>query len=267
MSGIRCSLALGTWSQLPADPPPPKAFKFFVQFTFYAALYCALALAVCAYIVSRQLNESGSADGAVCTVLGLAAFFGLFSGTMTATSMRYVCLNLTNVEALTSRQLIHQLAVRVPSGTQSCPDFNVIDYPLPRPGEDDVGGAKRTFAIVPSRAGENPWDRGLYYNWVSVMGTTVLDWLLPIRSSPCIGDENGESFYRFGWVLLAVRRRCNVPPLPAAELDPGSDPLLHGYPLPSNPAVVDTASETTVPSSSAAASQVSLETAATELTD
>lgn len=60
--------------------------------------------------------------------------------------------------------------------------------------------ATRTFAILNMKnPGDNPWDLGsAIANWETVMGYTVLDWLLPIRRSPCCNHEDSESHFMVG---------------------------------------------------------------------
>jgi palmitoyltransferase len=60
--------------------------------------------------------------------------------------------------------------------------------------------ATRTFAILPMlQAGDNPWDLGSWLlNFKTVMGVNLLDWLLPIRRSPCCNHEDTTSQYAIG---------------------------------------------------------------------
>lgn len=220
------------------------SFKFFVQFTFYAAVYCIFALVVSAYTLSQQITNGLGADGFVIAVVALSAFFGLFTFTMTGTSMRFILVNLTNVDVIRHQSKVYQLAVRVPRGTPASSQYGVIHFPvlearqqpskLQTPLAGDANGnihqgaatetstardqlATRTFAIVKTEMGENPWDLGYYDNWVSVMGDTIWQWLLPIKESPCCRAENNISFYELGPNYHAVRSRYGLPDLPANE--------------------------------------------------
>ncbi|KAI0487349.1 DHHC palmitoyltransferase-domain-containing protein [Xylaria cf. heliscus] len=222
-----------------------NSFKFFVQFTTYTALFCAVVLGASAYVLHRQVQHGASPDAYLIAVIVIAAFFGLFSFLMTVTSVRYIILNMTNVDILTFHQKVYHLAVRVPRGTRS-DKFGVIVYPLTRPesrssdrkrgvhgsgliyqvpGEqagdqsaasrDDL--ATRTFAIFETNPGENPWDLGPWRNWQSVMGTNPLDWLLPIRHSPCANHENGESLYPMDRILDQLRTKYGLPTGPPSD--------------------------------------------------
>ena len=74
--------------------------------------------------------------------------------------------------------------------------------------------AFRTFAIVSVPKGMNVWDLGWRRNWTSVMGTNVLDWLLPIRGSPCADHSSNESLYELN---PAFRKLCADMQLPLPQ--------------------------------------------------
>ncbi|KAH9905298.1 zf-DHHC-domain-containing protein [Xylariomycetidae sp. FL2044] len=217
------------------------SFKFFIQFTMYTAAYCAIVLGATASSLRKQINEGKPLDPYLLAAMVLAAFFGLFTFLMTVTSMRYIFLNMTNIDNLNYRSKVYQLAVRVPNGTQSTDKFATITYPLPKPGQEinrSVNGgavagvseghhsgaqsednnatnrdrlASRTFAILKTEPGENPWDIGSWRNWQSVMGSNPFDWFLPIRKSPCVNHEDPQSYYPMGPVLSDVCKRYGIP--------------------------------------------------------
>ncbi|KAK5656508.1 hypothetical protein OQA88_4485 [Cercophora sp. LCS_1] len=219
------------------------SYKFFVQFTFYTAIYCAIVI-VGAAICLRDLIEDGlTTDGFIIAVLAIAGFFGIFTFAMTGTAVHYICVNLTNVDFVKAKTLVHQLAIRVPRGTPPGAGYGVITYPLSRDGASatppslERAGtvepvsprdrlAARTFAIVRTEKGENPWDLGLYRNWKSVMGSNIADWLLPFNPSPCESFENNESFYEMGPLIQELRKRFSIPEIPPSEkngVDSGND--------------------------------------------
>ncbi|OTB11043.1 hypothetical protein K445DRAFT_322389 [Daldinia sp. EC12] len=214
-----------------------NSFKFFVQFTTYTACYCGVVLGAAASSLRKEISEGSPLDPHFIPAIVLAAFFGLFTFLMSVTSMRYIFSNMTNVDMIGYQSKVYQLAVRVPRGTVSTDKFTVVTYPLPR-GDEDTNGwsngaaraganengaspvqirpsarddlATRTFAILKTEPGENPWDIGIWGNWKSVMGTNVIDWILPIRRSPCANHEGHESFYPMGHVLTDVLARYNL---------------------------------------------------------
>jgi len=208
------------------------SFKFFVQFTCYTAIHCAIVIVAAVICFQSKVRNDEGIDGVIIGALAVAALFGLFTFTMTATSMRYILVNLTTIDYLKSKNVVHQLAIRVPQGTQPSQNYNVITYPLPK-STDTINPtlqtittesssprdqlATRTFAIVKTEMGENPWDLGYYRNWKSVMGDNLIDWVLPIKGSPCAQYESDESFYEMGPLYQKLRARFGLPELSAGN--------------------------------------------------
>lgn len=59
--------------------------------------------------------------------------------------------------------------------------------------------ASRTFAILRMAQGENPWDLGSsLLNIQTLLGTTMIDWFLPFKRSPCCNHEDPESQFLIG---------------------------------------------------------------------
>ncbi|KAI0138040.1 zf-DHHC-domain-containing protein [Hypoxylon sp. NC0597] len=236
----RCVLRMDHYCPWAGGMIGENSFKFFVQFTTYTACYCSIVLGATASSLRKQIREDSSIDPHYIPAIVLGAFFGLFTFLMTVTSMRYTFLNMTNVDELGARSKVYQLAVRVPRGTESTDKFTTVTYPLPKPGEATNGRvngtarsravesrgssplpnqsstsardelATRTFAILKTEPGENPWNLGMRRNWQTVMGTNVFDWMLPIRRSPCVNHESHDSFYPMGPVLAAVVARYDL---------------------------------------------------------
>lgn len=182
------------------------AFKFFIQFSTYAACYGIVCLSAGAYVTSRLARAGAGVSVPAIVEIALAAFFGLFSFTMAARSHGFAMSNRTNIEELARGSKATQLAIRIPLNQTPTPgnsskafDYATITYPLADPNFDGnqfiyenkpAGGnrpAEHKFAIVSTDVGDNPWDTGSRYkNWTSVMGDRgPLDWLLPLRLSPC----------------------------------------------------------------------------------
>jgi len=71
--------------------------------------------------------------------------------------------------------------------------------PLPAP-------VTRTFAILETPPGMNPWDLGTpWRNFTAVFGHHFHQWFIPYRHSPCCDHSSGTSFYPLGpdfeWLL------------------------------------------------------------------
>lgn len=211
-------------------------------------MYCAVCLSAGAYVTNRLIRAGAPASAPAIVLMALAAFFGLFSFTMAALSLRFALVNTTNIENLRARDKVYQLAVRIPLGgspaaphhnnnnhsdcSASTRDYETVTFPLADPhfdggrsfgydenqgGVDASGGdssnnrpaVEHKFAIVKTDVGENPWDTGSYYrNFQAVMGDKgVLDWLLPLRLSPCCAAR-GQ--YPVGPVVDRLRERLKI---------------------------------------------------------
>ncbi|KAH6607226.1 hypothetical protein Trco_003539 [Trichoderma cornu-damae] len=214
------------------------SFNFFTQFCFYCSLFCAVSLAAGAYSFQQHHSDGDPPDGWALATIILAILFGTFTFGMTLTSFRYILANTTTVDML-KRPHTFVLAVRIPQSTPPSDKYTVIVYPLRglpwRPGSEGqhhicplhgpvhgpVHGpasardqlAERKFAILRTKPRENPWDLGAVQNWKSVMGDNFLEWVLPIRHSPCCNHDSMESDYRFGPLVSRLRKRFGVPEL------------------------------------------------------
>lgn len=183
--------------------------------------------------MSRQVREGG-ADGRTISGVAIAGFFGIFTFLMTATSWRFILLNITNIDAL-RKSWVHQLAIRVPNDTGPGNGYGIVTYPLPKypQGAHESSDATvdsdtprdrlatRVFAIVSTDPDENPWDLGWRRNWTSVMGYSLIDWLLPIRGSPCAVHDSMVSDYEMGPVVQVLRERYGLrdPNQPASQVE------------------------------------------------
>ncbi|KFA75365.1 hypothetical protein S40288_02018 [Stachybotrys chartarum IBT 40288] len=205
------------------------SFNFFIQFTFYCTLLCTVSLAAGAYCLSLQLREDNSLDGRSVAIIILAGFFGFFTFGMTLTSGRYALLNITNIDMLRKSQAYH-LAIRLPQNATTQQGFSTMTYPLARESTwSEHGGqsanneeqthptsarderATHTFAIIRTGPDENPWDLGYWRNFKSVMGNNIIEWLLPIKHSPCCNHESMESDYEMGGLIQELKQRYNLP--------------------------------------------------------
>ncbi|KAI9649370.1 palmitoyltransferase pfa5 [Ciborinia camelliae] len=67
--------------------------------------------------------------------------------------------------------------------------------------------AVRTFAILETTApGDNPWDLGsALLNWETVMGEHFIDWVFPVKRSPCCNHEHMESHFSIGPAVDRIR--------------------------------------------------------------
>ncbi|KAJ3472744.1 hypothetical protein NLG97_g10747 [Lecanicillium saksenae] len=179
---------------------------------------------------AHSLGERKDPDGWVVAGVVLSAFFVLFSGGMALTSLRYILTNMTNIDMF-SRTRISYLAVNIPLESPPSSYYPTIVYPLEqpsllppaaaaaatpgsvptRPADGRDTQAQRKFAILRVESRENPWDLGPARNWTSVMGHSPLEWLLPIKHSPCCDHDGMESDYPTGPLLDELKKRFNFP--------------------------------------------------------
>ncbi|KAF4336995.1 Palmitoyltransferase PFA5 [Fusarium beomiforme] len=213
------------------------SFNFFIQFCFYCACFCVVAVAATGYMTSLRLRTGQGIDARLIVGLALGGLFGLFSITMTCTALRFAITNITNIDLYRKSQTF-RLAVRVPTDTPSNERFNTITYPLQRHVEEprapdaahttemsQANGAastqahrmavrdqqaRRTFAILQTEPGENPWHVSYLKNFKSVMGNSIIEWLLPIRHSPCSRHDSMVSDYEFGPLVETLKKRYGL---------------------------------------------------------
>jgi palmitoyltransferase len=174
-----------------------------------------------------SLSEKGPLENNLIGVMGLAGFFGLFTSGMTMTAWWYIFTNMTNIDSINFRRKTYHLAVRVPLGSPATDRYRVVNYPWqygpppPPPGSEQQQGNEpsaaampppptRTYAIIETAQGQNPWHLGYYQNFKEVMGDNPLDWFLPIRRSPLLNHDGHESFYRLGQAFRDICRENGI---------------------------------------------------------
>ena len=127
---------------------------------------------------------------------------------MSGSSLDFVFRNSTSIENL-SKARVCTLAVYLPNlpDPNTEPRFQTITFQSP-----SSASPTRTFAILHSKPGENPYDLGRLCNFKSVMGDRWIDWLLPLRSSPCC-DHSGESAFALGPVVQRMKEEAKIVPV------------------------------------------------------
>ncbi|KAK5046295.1 hypothetical protein LTR84_008438 [Exophiala bonariae] len=70
--------------------------------------------------------------------------------------------------------------------------------------------ALRTFAILETDPGANPFDLGNFGNFKQVMGTNFFDWIFPLRPSPLTDHSDPTSFYKMGAVVQKLKRKAGI---------------------------------------------------------
>ncbi|KAL8686125.1 MAG: hypothetical protein Q9224_005545, partial [Gallowayella concinna] len=173
--------------------------KFFVLFVIWGSVYCVFTLAIMAKFVAERPEE-------LLTKTASAALFSLFLLGMGASSLQFVFQNTTTIENLSRRTKVWQLAIHMPNTmlqTDNPPLFRTITY-----GPDPT--STRTFAILHSKPGENPWDLGYIRNFKAVMGEHWYDWILPIKRSPCANHDRLDCEFETGPVVERMKREAGI---------------------------------------------------------
>ncbi|KAL3468634.1 DHHC palmitoyltransferase-domain-containing protein [Aspergillus heterothallicus] len=200
-----------------------KSFKFFIQFVFYTAVFCAFVLIVFAVFTAEMRRE--------------------LTRHRLVISLQLAAKNLTTIENLSRRSVVWTLAIRVPNhvlsrlqpGSRWAPTFRTLTYPLPQipppplmpsqPGSGEghpppppptvsplqTNGEQHVFAILQTLPGENPFDLGSpLKNLRQVLGHSVFDWFVPLKHAPC-GDHGGlESEFELGPVVARLKREAGL---------------------------------------------------------
>lgn len=188
-----CKSQLASTNQSLTD----TAFNFFLQFTFYTFILCAITFSSSLYTLSLQLPHK---DPWVIISIVLSGLFGGFTGSMTLTVLRFVFTNYTLIEFRRRKDTKH-MAVRISPDTPQG-EYPTITFP------SDHGEHK--FAILEIGPKQNVWDLGYWRNWKSVMGDGPLRWLLPIWHSPCCESNTEALDYPLGDVVEKLKKKYNL---------------------------------------------------------
>ena len=150
---------------------------------------------------------------------------------MTGSSVQFSLLNTTTVENLTRKAKVYTLAIYMPRppDPNTIPPFQTITYPLIRPASStSYPTPSRTFAILHTKPGENPWNLGPLGNFKTVMGNHWYDWLLPIKYSPICNHDRGESDFPLGPAVDRLRKEAGIA-LPRGDGNGGSGERRHRH--------------------------------------
>ncbi|KAF6239638.1 hypothetical protein HO173_002184 [Letharia columbiana] len=208
------------------------SFKFFIQFVGWTAIYCVFNLTVAAYFLAEYRRETHSLHVHWLVVVCLGALFGLFNLGMTGSSLQFALINTTTIENLSRRTLVWTLAIHMPKPPETSIGFRTVSFSTATlttesdaPAEEQASGAIKTFAILHTKPGENPFDLGPYQNFKTVMGDHWYDWLLPIRFSPCCNHDRRDGQFAMGPVVQRMRAEAGI-----ASVEEISDEKMHRKP-------------------------------------
>ena len=138
---------------------------------------------------------------------------------MTGSSLQFALLNSTTIENLSRKNVVWTLAVHMPKPPEVSSGFRTISYSNAQNLSDHLTDLEqrpsdgiRTFAILHTKPGENPFDLGQYGNFKAVMGDRWYDWFLPLRYSPCCNHDHEDSHFAMGPVVQRMRKEAGIAP-------------------------------------------------------
>ena len=136
---------------------------------------------------------------------------------MTGSSLQFAIINSSTIENLSRKNVVWTLAVYMPKPPEVSSGFRTISYSSAKNSsgihastEQDQPNTIRTFAILHSKPGENPFDLGPYRNFKSVMGDHWYDWIFPLRYSPCCDHNRQDGQFAMGSVLQRMRKEAGI---------------------------------------------------------
>lgn len=136
---------------------------------------------------------------------------------MTGSSLQFALINTTTIENLSRKSIVWTLAIHMPKPPETPTGFRTVSFSTVTStsgsnvsAKEKVSGAIKTFAILHTKPGENPFDLGPYQNFKTVMGDHWYDWLLPIRYSPSCKHDWRDSQFAMGPVVQRMRAEAGI---------------------------------------------------------
>lgn len=193
------------------------SFKFFIQFTTWSAMFCLFVLIIMAIFLTETNRDTGVVNVHWIVTVALAGLFLLFTLGMTGSSVQFALLNTTTIENLSRKSIVWDLAIHIPKAPQQPPAFPTISFSTGRAASASEDTAQptspeaiKTFAILHSRPGENPFDLGPVRNFKAVMGEHWYDWYLPLKYSPCCDHSSQECQFEVGAAVVRMRKDAGI---------------------------------------------------------
>ena len=141
----------------------------------------------------------------------------MFTLGMTGSSLQFALVNTTTIENLSRKTIVWTLAIHMPKLPETPPRYHTISFSAGTStpesdisAEQQASGAIKTFAILHTKPGENPFDLGPWQNFKTVMGNHWYDWLLPIRNSPCCNHDRRDGQFAMGPVVQRMRAEAGI---------------------------------------------------------
>jgi len=180
----------------------------------------------------------GSKPGTWIGALVVAVLFSVFTFTMTCMTGWNLMINFTSVEGI-QRGGIHNIALlmsqssryssaSLPPSTPSMHHKKSSRDVEQEPSEEDwpilttiTRPNNRSYVVMQTKTLEHPWYTTLMKGWKDTMGDGVLDWLLPLKQSPC-KRRSHQGEFEWGEVVYDMAKQYE-------KKNPGARlALLHG---------------------------------------
>ena len=166
-----------------------RNFKFFIQFSTYAAVFSFLSLVVAAYFLGSGDVYRTRRTIHLSVTVGLAVFFMFLAGGTALSAILLAAMNLTTLDNIHQKETVWQIAVSTEMSEQS-----EQSRALPKITAPSGVHGSRTFTVLQLPPGCNPFDAGITENLKQVLGMHWSHWFLPLRNSPlCHPVVGGKS--------------------------------------------------------------------------
>ncbi|KAK7190490.1 palmitoyltransferase pfa5 [Paraphaeosphaeria sporulosa] len=175
--------------------------KFFIQFVFYGALYTTFSWIPVAIFLAERIRVLGSKPGIWIAMLPLCGIFMIFTVTMFFMTFWNQSINYTTIETL-QRGGVHNISMLVtrrdPS-TQTSRRNSSSHNAREKPNvlREVTRSDGREYVVFQTQPYVNPWDIGSMENLRTIMGNSIVQWILPFQTSPCIKRDDVRGQY--GW--------------------------------------------------------------------
>lgn len=200
------------------------SFKFFIQFVSYSAALCIYVMVTLAIFTAEQDADSHTFNVHWIVAVAISGLLGLFTLGMSGTSLHLALVNSSTIENFDRKTKVWQLAVYLPDPTvdvqtyattagDMCPATKVTFPPLSyleRLPADAPLPPSRTFCVLRTLPGQNPWNCGPARNFRDVMGEHWYQWVLPVKLSPLLNRGPDESLYLTGRVVRKMMRKSGI---------------------------------------------------------
>jgi palmitoyltransferase len=200
--------------------------KYFMQFLVYAALYTTYLWIVVAIFLAERSKQTGSRPGTWIGALVVGILFCIFTACMSYMTAYNLTINYTSVEGIQRGGVsnIAFLVTKMPDPTLSHtpPTSSNSDDKAPEADDDWPvlrtvrRGSGRTFVVMQTKPFQHPWATSSAQDWKDTMGSSPLDWFLPLKHSPCKQKSRSGEF-RWGEVVYEMAAKYQKDN-PGAEL-------------------------------------------------